>query len=103
MGQMGTAIICNVEKVISWPYSAVNQTAIAEQIVAGGRDYVLAVKDNQPQLTEALRDFFTTLNAPGPATPSGMPPFTRPWIRRGHGRIESRRSIAVASPIVAIS
>ena len=41
------------------------RTAIAARITAGGGDYVLAVKDNQPHLAEALRDFFATLNAPG--------------------------------------
>ncbi|MCW5263055.1 ISAs1 family transposase [Verminephrobacter eiseniae] len=41
------------------------QSAIAEQIVGGGGDYVLAVKDNQPHLAHALRDFFGTLDAPG--------------------------------------
>lgn len=41
------------------------QTWIARQITEGGGDYVLAVKDNQPQLAEALQDFFSSLNAPG--------------------------------------
>ncbi|MCL7931829.1 ISAs1 family transposase, partial [Halomonas llamarensis] len=31
------------------------QTAIAEQVVSQGADYILAVKDNQPTLYEALR------------------------------------------------
>ena len=70
------------------------QTAIAGQIVAGGGDYVLAVKDNQPQLAAALRDFFTSLNAPG---------FPRREVSyhdtldKGHGRIETRRCVAVAN------
>jgi predicted transposase YbfD/YdcC len=34
------------------------QTEIAEKIVAGGSDYVLAVKGNQPTLFEGLMDFF---------------------------------------------
>lgn len=34
------------------------QTEIAEQIVARGADYVLAVKDNQPSLSEGIREFF---------------------------------------------
>ncbi len=40
------------------------QTAIAAQITEGGGDYVLvlAVKDNQPHLAGALRDFFAMLN-----------------------------------------
>ena len=35
------------------------QREIAEQIVAARADYVLAVKDNQPKLCAAIRDFFT--------------------------------------------
>ncbi len=35
------------------------QKEIARQIINGGGDYVLAVKDNQPKLMEALREFFT--------------------------------------------
>ena len=33
------------------------QKEIAKQIVNGGGDYVLAVKDNQPTLSEAIREF----------------------------------------------
>jgi predicted transposase YbfD/YdcC len=40
------------------------QTAIASQIVEGGGDYVLAVKDNQPTLATALREFSACLNQP---------------------------------------
>jgi predicted transposase YbfD/YdcC len=35
------------------------QREIAEKIVDQGADYVLAVKDNQPKLHTAIRDFFT--------------------------------------------
>jgi len=35
------------------------QRDIAREIVAQGADYVLAVKDNQPKLCEAIRDFFS--------------------------------------------
>jgi predicted transposase YbfD/YdcC len=34
------------------------QKEIARQIVAGGGDFVLAVKDNQPTLREAIADYF---------------------------------------------
>lgn len=34
------------------------QREIARQIVASGANYVLAVKDNQPKLHEAIRDYF---------------------------------------------
>jgi predicted transposase YbfD/YdcC len=32
---------------------------IAQQIVTGGGDFVIAVKDNQPKLSDAIQDFFT--------------------------------------------
>ena len=68
------------------------QTAIAEQITAGGGDYVLAVKDNQPQLAKALRDFFSTLNAPGHCRRQVS---LHETLDKGHGRIETRRCTAV--------
>ncbi len=39
------------------------QRDIAAQVVAQGGDCVLAVKDNQPQLHAALRDYFDTARA----------------------------------------
>jgi predicted transposase YbfD/YdcC len=68
------------------------QTAIAGQIVAAKGDYVLAVKDNQPHLAEALRDFFATLNHPG-YPPRAVSTFET--LDKGHGRLETRRCIAV--------
>ena len=35
------------------------QKEIAKQIVTGGGDFVIAVKDNQPKLSQAIQDFFT--------------------------------------------
>lgn len=68
------------------------QTAIAQQITDGGGDYVLAVKDNQPHLAEALKDFFASLNAPGyPKRPVSL----HETLDKGHGRIETRRCVAV--------
>ena len=68
------------------------QTAIAEQITAAGGDYVLAVKDNQLRLAEALRDFFSTLNAPGLCRRLVS---LHETLSKGHGRIETRRCTAV--------
>ncbi|MDP2881134.1 MAG: ISAs1 family transposase [Azonexus sp.] len=68
------------------------QTAIAAQITAGGGDYVLAVKDNQPHLAEALRDFFSTLNAPGHCRRQVS---VHETLDKGHGRIETRHCTAV--------
>lgn len=60
------------------------QHAIAEQLVAGGADYLLAVKDNQPTLAAALRDWFA-------ARPTLQRPFQE-WreLDKGHGRVETR-------------
>jgi predicted transposase YbfD/YdcC len=68
------------------------QTGIARQITEGGGDYVLAVKDNQPQLAEALRDFFSSLNAPGHCRRAVS---SHETLDKGHGRIETRRCLAV--------
>jgi predicted transposase YbfD/YdcC len=68
------------------------QTAIAGQITAGGGDYVLAVKDNQPKLAEALRDFFPVLNAPGYCRRQVS---SHETLDKGHGRIETRPCTAV--------
>jgi predicted transposase YbfD/YdcC len=64
------------------------QTAIADQIVSQGADYILAVKDNQPTLHEALRDYFATAHADGFA---GIPMTYDEETDTGHGRCEIRR------------
>jgi predicted transposase YbfD/YdcC len=63
------------------------QSAIAARIIEGGGDYVLAVKDNQPHLAEALRDFFSTPMFRGII--SGKFHCTRPGTR---GTVGSRRA-----------
>ena len=70
------------------------QTAIAEQIVDGGGDYVLAVKDNQEHLADALRDFFGMLNTPGYPVRDVSAYET---LDKGHGRLETRRCTAVGN------
>jgi predicted transposase YbfD/YdcC len=63
------------------------QTEIARQIVAGGADYVLAVKGNQPTLHQAIEQFFDK---------SLEDDFAQTKVRRhqtkekGHGREEER-------------
>lgn len=56
------------------------QTAIAAQIVAQGGDYVLALKENQPDLLRDVIDSFALAEA-GDATRSH---------EKGHGRLETR-------------
>jgi len=61
------------------------QKAIAETIVAGGGDYILAVKANQPTLHAELQAAFATA-APPPARSSRL--YTTE--DQGHGREEQR-------------
>ncbi|MDQ3190326.1 MAG: ISAs1 family transposase [Bacteroidota bacterium] len=56
------------------------QTAIAEKIKNKGADYILAVKNNQPQLFEEIKDEFRFCKFPE----------TSEDIDFGHGRIETR-------------
>jgi predicted transposase YbfD/YdcC len=68
------------------------QISIAGQITQARGDYVLAVKDNQPQLAYALRDFFATLNQPSYPQRNTS---TFETLDKGHGRVETRRCTAV--------
>lgn len=68
------------------------QTEIAQQIVAQGGHYVLAVKDNQPQLAQALREFFAT---PSALTQRQQAVSTHETLDKGHGRLEQRCCTAV--------
>lgn len=61
------------------------QRAIAQTIMDGGGDYVLAVKDNQPTLHAELQAAFT--QAPAPPLRSSRCTTT---FEKGHGRYEQR-------------
>jgi predicted transposase YbfD/YdcC len=61
------------------------QKAIAETIVAGGGDYLLAVKDNQPTLHAEIQAAFATA-----ATPPARSPRLYTTEDQGHGRDEQR-------------
>ena len=61
------------------------QKAIAETIVAGGGDYILAVKENQPTLHTEIQAAFATA-----ATPSARSPRLYTTEDQGHGREEQR-------------
>ena len=64
------------------------QTAIAAKIVEKESDYVLAVKNNQPTLAQAIEGFF--IGAESKAW-EGVPHTFAEWIEKDHGRIETRR------------
>jgi predicted transposase YbfD/YdcC len=61
------------------------QKEIAKTIVAGGGDYILAVKDNQPTLHAELQAAFATA-----ATPPARSPRLYTTEDHGHGREEQR-------------
>lgn len=63
------------------------QTAIAEQIVAQGADYVLAVKENQPQLAEDVSATFAEAER---LQFQHVPHEYTQTIDRAHGRIDTR-------------
>ena len=61
------------------------QKAIAEAIIKGGGDYILAVKDNQPTLHAEIQAAFATA-----AIPSARSPRLYTTEDQGHGRDEQR-------------
>jgi len=66
------------------------QQGITQKVVQGGADYVLAVKDNQPGLCEALRELFAAHDARGLKTVRFG---EHTEIGKDHGRIETRRCV----------
>lgn len=63
------------------------QTEIAETIVAGGGDYLLAVKENQGHLFEDIQSLFEVDVAQGM---QHAPYKYAKTVNKGHGRIETR-------------
>ena len=64
------------------------QKKIAEAIIEQEADYLLAVKDNQPKLHQAVQDYFTQANK---VAFEGYDVDFAETFDKGHGRIESRR------------
>ena len=69
------------------------QKAIAQQIVDGGGEYVLALKENQPTLWEDVQDAFAMADLLGP-----VPDSTATTVDKGLGRLERRTSAVIADP-----
>ena len=65
------------------------QTNIAQAIRNHGAHYVLALKDNQPNLADSLRDFFARFKVAPDRTPHAM----SDTVEKDHGRIETQREI----------
>ena len=70
------------------------QREIAQQITAGGANYVLAVKENQGQLHEGIRDLFAGAEALGF---DGVPYDYSQTVNKGHGRVERRECWAITA------
>ena len=69
------------------------QTEIAQKILDRGGDYLLAVKDNQKDLADALREFF----AEGETWGFGSLTISHyQSIEKDHGRIETRQAMWVS-------
>jgi predicted transposase YbfD/YdcC len=73
------------------------QTAIAAQIASQGADYVLALKENQPALAEAVAILFREGQAHGFDTAHHD---YRRTVEKNHGRIEVRQVWTVEDPAV---
>jgi predicted transposase YbfD/YdcC len=71
------------------------QKAIAEQIVAKGADYVLAVRDNQPNLHEEIEDIFQAAKM---SDFQDVPHTYAQTIDKGHGRLDTRECWATSDP-----
>ena len=71
------------------------QTGIAAQIIAGKGDYLLNAKDNQPKLAEGIEEFIRIgeQNAWKNLVPSQFE-----TLDKGHGRVETRRCVALPVP-----
>lgn len=67
------------------------QTEIAGQIVAGGGDYVLALKANQEGLHELVQDSFMVMDQPDQQTRT---------VEKNHGRMEWRTCETITDPEV---
>ena len=68
------------------------QTEIAQQVADRGGDYLLAVKDNQGKLADALREFFSDADVGGFGT---LLVSRYETVEKDHGRIETRRALWV--------
>ena len=68
------------------------QTDVADKIVAQGADYVLAVKDNQKNLSQAIVEFFDTAED---CSFRHIDVQERTTTEKDHRRIETRRAVLV--------
>ena len=88
------------------------QRKVCEQIVAGGGEYLLPVKENQPTLRRDLEVAFSLLGTERAGGPTVPPWLAAEWrargakltvwadapVKRRHGRLERRELWALADP-----
>lgn len=73
------------------------QTAIAQNVIEKGADYVLALKDNQPNLAADVALLFDDVHRGALGAPQAK---QAQRIEKGHGRIETRTCTTIADPVV---
>src|SRR5262249_59428686 len=71
------------------------QKKIVEQIVEGGGDYLVVVKENQGTLYQEIEACFERLAEDGP---QGTTSSHYDKVERGHGRQEGRYSLVLEGP-----
>lgn len=71
------------------------QTAIAAQIIERKGDYLLNAKDNQPKLAGAIEEYIEMGEQYGWAN---LMPSQFETLDKGHGRVETRRCVALSVP-----
>ena len=76
------------------------QTAIAEQVLAQGADYVLALRENQPTLYEEVQDTFALARAGRFAEFAAADWDHWRTVSKGHGRLEIREHWVLADAAV---
>lgn len=72
------------------------QKEIAGKIIKGGGDYVLAVKDNQPKLHEAIQNFFLQCHENNSFSEHACRQYTT--VDRSRGRLERRYYLIAPVP-----
>ena len=71
------------------------QTAIAAQVLDRKGDYLLNAKDNQPKLAEAIEEYFRIGEQ---HAWKNLKPSQFETLDKGHGRVETRRCVALSVP-----
>ena len=72
------------------------QKEIARKIIKGGGDYVLAVKDNQPKLHEAIQNFFLQCHEDDSFQEHGCRQYST--VVKSRGRVETRYYLVAPLP-----